>query len=83
MKYLNTPATDYKIALILALVATSLTYGLAFLVGWITGVVFLEAAAVFTAYACTYLCVRQRRWQTLSGWSARSCSLYCSGRLGL
>ncbi len=67
MKYLNTPATDYKIALILALVAISLTYGLAFLVGWITGVVFLEAAAVFTAYACTYLCVRQRRWQYAVG----------------
>jgi nicotinamide mononucleotide transporter len=56
-----------------ALTAASYLLGLA--LGWTTGVNWLEAFAVFTSYSCTYLCVRQRRFNYPIG--ALSTIAYC------
>lgn len=45
----------------LAVLFTGLSYWLAIWAGWITSLNWLEVFAVFTSYACTWLCVRQRR----------------------
>lgn len=48
---------------IVATLATSASYLIAFFAGWLDGPInWLEFAAVFTSYACTYLCVVQTRW---------------------
>jgi nicotinamide mononucleotide transporter len=60
------------------LVATALTggsYVLAAVFGWIGAVSALEAFAVFTSYACTWLCIRQRRFNYPIG--AMSTAAYC------
>lgn len=65
--YSRTAKADYQIAGVVAIVLTALSYIAAFAAGWITGVVWLEAGAVLTAYACTYLVIKQRRWQYVVG----------------
>ncbi|MBB3752412.1 nicotinamide mononucleotide transporter [Mycolicibacterium sp. BK634] len=45
-----------------AMLATGASYIIAYLAGWITAVNWLEVFAVWTSYACTWLCVRQSRW---------------------
>lgn len=59
---LTAKTNDYIFSAILAVVFTGGSYlvGLGF--GWITAIDPLEAFAVFTSYACTYLCVRERRF---------------------
>jgi nicotinamide mononucleotide transporter len=44
-----------------AIVLTGLSYLVGVWAGWIHGVDYLEAFAVFTSYACTFLCVKQKR----------------------
>jgi len=66
---------DTAVALGLAVVLTGTSYVLAFALGWITEVNPLEAFAVATSYACTYLCVRQRRFNYPIG--ALSTAAYC------
>lgn len=44
-----------------AIVLTGISYLVAALAGWITEINWLEFAAVFTSYSCTYLGVKQRR----------------------
>ena len=66
---------DTAVALGLAVVLTGTSYVLAFALGWITEVNLLEAFAVATSYACTYLCVRQRRVNYPIG--ALSTAAYC------
>ena len=59
-------------------IATALTggsYVLAAALGWISAVNPLEAFAVFTSYACTWLCIRQRRFNYPIG--ALSTAAYC------
>jgi nicotinamide mononucleotide transporter len=59
-------------------IATALTGGsylLAWALGWVTSVSVLEGFAVFTSYACTWLCVRQRRFNYPIG--AMSTAAYC------
>lgn len=46
---------------VLAAVFTALSYVIALNAQWVTSINWLEAFAVFTSYACTWLCVRQRR----------------------
>lgn len=46
----------------LALVLTALSYFVGIQMAWITEVNWLEVAAVFTSYSCTWLCTRQSRW---------------------
>lgn len=48
----------------LALILTSFTYLVSVLVGWThpSQLNWLEMFAVFTSYSCTYMCVRQSRW---------------------
>lgn len=48
-------------AAVVGLALTALSYGAALWAGWITGVDWLEVAAVATSYSCTYLCVVQSR----------------------
>jgi nicotinamide mononucleotide transporter len=46
----------------LAIVLTTLSYGVGLWLGWITSINWLEVFAVFTSYSCTWLCTRQSRW---------------------
>lgn len=58
-----------------AIAATGVSYVVALLAGWITNLNWLEAFAVFTSYACTYLCVKQKRINYPIG--AISTAAYC------
>lgn len=42
--------------------ATAVTYGAAIVAGWLAEVPWLELAAVWTSYICTWMCVEQTRW---------------------
>lgn len=64
-------ATSFAVAVAL----TGASYLVGLLLGWIHGVNPLEAFAVFTSYACTYLCVKQRRFNYPIG--ALSTAAYC------
>lgn len=55
------PAKNIIESIVLGIVLTGLSYGIGFLMGWITVLNLLEVFAVFTSYSCTYLCVRERR----------------------
>jgi nicotinamide mononucleotide transporter len=48
--------------IVIGIVFTALSYGIGVAFGWIDSVNWLEAFAVFTSYVCTWLCVRERRW---------------------
>ena len=62
-------------ALLIAIVLTSLSYGVGFVAGWVTALNWLEVFAVFTSYASTYLCVKQKRFNYIFG--AISSGAYC------
>ncbi|MEI7742688.1 MAG: nicotinamide riboside transporter PnuC [Chloroflexota bacterium] len=66
---------DVVDSLWIASVLTGGSYLLAGALGWITAVNALEAFAVFTSYACTWLCVKQRRFNYAIG--AMSTAAYC------
>lgn len=55
--------TSFAIALIL----TGITYLSGIYFNWITELNWIEIAAVFTSYSCTYLCVVQTRWNYIVG----------------
>ena len=59
----------------IAAALTGGSYVLAAALGWISAVNPLEAFAVFTSYSCTWLCVRQRRFNYPIG--AMSTAAYC------
>lgn len=46
----------------IGVVLTALSYIVGVSAGWIEDVNYLEAFAVFTSYVCTWLCVRETRW---------------------
>lgn len=48
-------------SVVIGLALTSLSYLVGVGLGWITAINWLEIFAVFTSYACTYLCVTERR----------------------
>ena len=48
-------------SIIVGVVLTGISFLVGILAGWIQQVNYLEAFAVFTSYACTYLCVKQKR----------------------
>ena len=52
---------DIAESMVVGLVLTGLSYLVGLLAGWITALNPLEVFAVFTSYACTYLCVKERR----------------------
>lgn len=56
-----------KWAVVIGLVLTSLSYGVALAAGWVDGINALEAFAVFTSYASTYLCVVEKRFNYVFG----------------
>ena len=58
---------DYAVGTILAMVLTGLSYLIALWQKWITTVDWLEILAVSAAYACTYLCVVQKRFNYVLG----------------
>jgi len=66
---------DVGDSLWIAAVLTGGSYLLAAALGWVTAINALEAFAVFTSYACTWLCVRQRRFNYPIG--AASTAAYC------
>ena len=66
---------DVLDSLWIAAILTGGSYVLAAGLGWITAVNPLEAFAVFTSYACTWLCVQQRRFNYPIG--AMSTAAYC------
>lgn len=82
---------DFLVSLALAAVLTGISYGLGIQMEWITAVNWLEVAAVFTSYSCTYLCVRESHWNfpmgiisvTLLGVLFYSVKLYSSMILSL
>ena len=49
------------VAAMLGVVLTALSYGIAYMVGWDVQFSWLDALAVGTSYACTWLCVVQSR----------------------
>lgn len=69
MKALAHPSERYHYAeaASLALFLTLFSYYVALAANWITTIDKLEAFAVLTAYACTYLCVVQRRFNYVLG----------------
>lgn len=58
-----------------AALLTGSSYAIGFALGWISAIDPLEAFAVFTSYVCTYLCVKQRRFNYVIG--AMSTLAYC------
>jgi nicotinamide mononucleotide transporter len=66
---------DVANSLWIAALATGLSYAIGFAFGWSTSIDSLEAFAVFTSYSCTYLCVKQRRFNYPVG--ALSTAAYC------
>lgn len=66
---------DVLDSLWIAAALTGGSYVLAAALGWVTAVNPLEAFAVSTSYACTWLCVRQRRFNYPIG--AMSTAAYC------
>ena len=66
---------DIIVAFALGVVLTLLSYVVGVAAGWITAINPLETFAVFTSYACTYLCVKQRRLNYPIG--ALSTAAYC------
>ena len=67
---------DVLNSLWVAALLTGSSYLAGFLLNWITAVDSLEAFAVFTSYSCTYLCVKQRRFNYPIG--ALSTIAYCA-----
>lgn len=49
-------------SLVIAFCLTALSYGVGIYMEWITTAPILEITSVFTSYSCTYLCVRESRW---------------------
>lgn len=66
---------DVPTSFAVGVVLTTTSYVVGFLFGWIDSVNWLEATAVFTSYSCTYLCVKQRRFNYPIG--AVSTAAYC------
>lgn len=54
-------------SLIVATLATVVTYGIGFAMGWAKEINWLEAFAIFTSYSCTYMCVVQTRINYIMG----------------
>jgi nicotinamide mononucleotide transporter len=53
---------EFGISLIVAFVVTGVSYFVAYVFEWIKDINWVEAASVFTSYSCTYMCVKQTRW---------------------
>ena len=66
--------TQAMVATVLGVVLTAISYAVAYLVGWDVQFAWLDATAVATSYACTWLCVVQSRLNYLVG--AVSVALY-------
>jgi len=66
---------DVLDSLWIAALLTGGSYVLAAALGWITEVNPIEAFAVYTSYACTWLCIQQRRFNYPIG--AMSTAAYC------
>ena len=65
--YRFTLSQDLWSAVFLGLGITAVTYGISTAAHWTTGINWLEALAVSTSYVCTWLVVRQRRFNYIFG----------------
>ncbi len=63
----NPAAVDYIGSAFVAVVLTAISYLVATIFGWVETLDYLEVFAVFTSYACTWLCVKQRRFNYVLG----------------
>lgn len=52
----------FLLSLVVSTVLTGGSYLIAMYFGWITELNLLEMFSVFTSYSCTFLCVKQSRW---------------------
>lgn len=59
---MNYTQQQFLLSLAVATALTGLSYAVGLLAGWIEHVSLLEAFAVFTSYSCTWLCVKESRW---------------------
>lgn len=53
---------DFLVSLVVALVLTAFSYAVGLHFNWIKDIPWLELMSVFTSYSCTYLCVRESKW---------------------
>jgi len=60
-------AVDYIGSAFVAVVLTAISYLVATIFGWVETLDYLEVFAVLTSYACTWLCVKQRRFNYVLG----------------
>lgn len=66
-----------------AAVMTGVSYAVGISAGWIADIPVLEMISVFCSYACTYLCVKQSRWNYPLGMVATLSLAWLSYRQGL
>jgi nicotinamide mononucleotide transporter len=72
---LSTKTNDILFSILVAIVLTAISYIVGAAFGWFTELNWLEVFAVFTSYSCTYLSVRERRFNYPVG--AISNAAYC------
>lgn len=53
---------DFLVSLVVAVVLTAFSYAVGLYFDWIKVIPWLELMSVFTSYSCTYLCVRESKW---------------------
>lgn len=53
---------DFLVSLVVASVLTAFSYAVGLHFNWIKDIPWLELLSVFTSYSCTYLCVRESKW---------------------
>lgn len=53
---------DFLVSLVVAAVLTAFSYAVGLHFNWIKDVPWLELSSIFTSYSCTYLCVRESKW---------------------
>lgn len=53
---------DILVSLVVASVLTAFSYAVGLHFNWIKDIPWLELLSVFTSYSCTYLCVRESKW---------------------
>lgn len=82
---------DILISLVVAAVLTAFSYAIGLHFDWIKDIPWLELLSVFMSYSCTYLCVRESKWNfpmgiisvTLLGFLFYDLKLYSSMVLSL
>lgn len=53
---------DFLVSIVVAVALTAFSYAVGLYFDWIKVIPWLELMSVFTSYSCTYLCVRESKW---------------------